>query len=135
MEQKLSEKISIFLTLMGQVQKDYAWSGEQVHRMEQLTQDYLHMLELSENSYHEKARIAGAISECRAERRRHKDDRAVLEPLIAFLESDKGKVMITQLQQVLGAVRKAERAGQERNYIHRVLTQDQYDSKQVSHCD
>ena len=127
MEQTISNAISEFLNLMAQAQKDFVWSQEEVHRQDQLTQDYLHMLELGDCSYHKKARIAEAMGECRAERRAHKDNVAILTPLITFLESEKGKMTLSQLQQTLGAVRKAERAIQDRRYVPRVLSQEEYD--------
>lgn len=46
MNQKLSEQLSDFLTLLTQAQKDYSQCQEEIIRLDQLTQDYLHMLEL-----------------------------------------------------------------------------------------
>lgn len=94
--------------------------------MELLTQDYLHKLELQSCSYHARTRVATAIRDCRAERRRHKDNTIILEPLVGFLQTEKGKLLITQLQQTLGAVRKAERVTQDRQYHPRVLSAEEY---------
>lgn len=58
MDKELSEIISEFLELMGQIQEQYSSSIKEVQRLERLTQDYLHLLELQENNYHERARIA-----------------------------------------------------------------------------
>lgn len=127
MEQKLSNQISGFLQLMEQAQKSYTYSAEEVQRMELLTQDYLHKLELQSCSYHARTRVATAIRDCRAERRRHKDNTIILEPLVGFLQAEKGKLLISQLQQTLGAVRKAERVTQDRQYHPRVLSAEEYE--------
>lgn len=127
MEQKLSQQISGFLQLMEQAQKSYTYSVEEVQRMELLTQGYLHKLELQSCSYHARTRVATAIRDCRAERRRHKDNTIILEPLVGFLQTEKGKLLITQLQQTLGAVRKAERVTQDRQYHPRVLSAEEYE--------
>ena len=92
-EQKLSQQISGFLQLMEQAQKSYTYSAEEVQRMELLTQDYLHKLELQSCSYHARTRVATAIRDCRAERRRHKDNTIILEPLVGFLQAEKGKLL------------------------------------------
>ena len=127
MEQKLSQQISGFLQLMEQAQKSYAYSAEEVQRMELMTQDYLHKLELQSCNYHARSRVATAIRVCRTERRQHKDNTIILEPLVSFLQTDKGKLLISQLQQTLGAVRKAERATDDRHYHPRVLSAEEYE--------
>ena len=127
MEQKLSQQISGFLQLMEQAQKSYAYSAEEVQRMELMTQDYLHKLELQSCNYHARSRVATAIRVCRTERRQHKDNTIILEPLVSFLQTDKGKLLISQLQQTLGAVRKAERATEDRHYHPRVLSAEEYE--------
>lgn len=128
-EQKLSQQISGFLQLMEQAQKSYAYSAEEVQRMEFLTQDYLHKLELQSCSRHARAKVATAIRDCRTVRRQHKDNTIILEPLVSFLQTDKGKLLIPQLQQTLGAVRKAERLTQERQYHPRVLSAEEYEEE------
>ena len=129
MNQKLSEQLSDFLTLLTQAQKDYSQSQEEIIRLDQLTQDYLHMLELQTTGYHDKARIAETLRKCRMERRKHKDTVSVLEPLVNHLGSERGKTMISQLQQVLGAVRKAEKTASGRRYTPRVLSPEEYEGK------
>ena len=129
MNQKLSEQLSDFLTLLTQAQKDYSQCQEEIIRLDQLTQDYLHMLELQTTGYHDRARIAEALRRCRMERRQHKDTVSVLEPLVNHLGSERGKTMISQLQQVLGAVRKAEKTASGRRYTPRVLSPEEYGGK------
>lgn len=127
MDQKLSNQISNFLQLLTNAQKSYVYSNEEVERMQQLTSDYLHLLELNSCGYHTMAKGATAIRDCRTVRRQHKDNASILEPLVSFLQTDKGKLLISQLQQTLGAVRKAERATEDRRYHPRVLSAEAYE--------
>lgn len=89
-----SEGISAACKLMDDALKDYTWSREQVHRTEQLTQEYLHKLELEDLDYRERAKVATQLRNCRQLRREHKDTAEILEPLVQFLESEKGKNML-----------------------------------------
>lgn len=129
MEQTLSQQISGFLQLLDHAQKSYTHSSEEVHRMDLLTSDLIHKIELQSCSYHDRAKVATAIRVCRTERRQHKDNTIILEPLVIFLQTEKGKLLISQLQQTLGAVRKAERATQDRQYHPRVLSAEEYEEK------
>ena len=131
MEQKLSQQISGFLQLLDQAQKDYILSQSEITRLDQLTQDYLHLLELQDRDYHNLAQVATSIKQCRINRRQHKDNIVLLEPLVTLLSSEKGKLIISQLQQTLGAVRKAERAAQDRHYSPRVLSLEEYENPQI----
>lgn len=93
MDKTTSQTISDFTKFLSQASSDYSFSKEEVFRLEQMTQDYLHKLELQEGNYHEQARVAAAIRRCRVERRIHKDRIAVLEPVIQCLASDRGKMI------------------------------------------
>ena len=125
-EKKLSEQISEFLKLLEQVEKDYAWAIQEEVQAENLTQDYLHQLELLPFTYHERSKVAKKLSECRIQRRAMKDTIMLNEPVVEFLETEKGKALIAQLQQVLGKVRKGERIIKERTYTPKVLSQEAF---------
>lgn len=125
-ERKLSELISDFLKFLEQVEKDYTWAIQEEVQAENLTQDYLHQLELLPFTYHERAKIAKKLSECRVQRRAMKDTIMLNGPVVEFLETEKGKVLIAQLQQVLGKVRKGERIIKERTYTPKVLCQEAF---------
>ena len=84
----ISEEIGDFLRLLDQAQKDYAWYKDELHRLEQLQQDYLHMLELQDATYHKRAKIASELRQCRIDRREAKDTIAILDPMVDFLQSD-----------------------------------------------
>lgn len=126
-EVPMSEWLSEFLQGMEQTPKDYEWAQEET-RLEKLTQDYLHLLELSDLNYHDRAKIAGKLKDCRIERRAAKDMIMVLEPVTEFLTSERGKMLISQMQQVLGKVRKAEKYIEQRSYTPKVLSQRDYET-------
>lgn len=121
---QFSESISGFCRLMEDAQKDYAWNYNEVNRMDKLTQDYLHKLELGDLDYKERAKIATQLTRCRQARRACKDTVEVLEPLVQFLESDKGKNLLNLVREALGKTRKVEERMETRTYIPRVLEQE-----------
>jgi len=123
---KLPEEIGSFLKLLEQVQKDNAWFKEEEVRLEQLTQDYLHMLELQDTKYHDRAKIASKLRQCRIDRRSMKDAIAVTDPLVDFLATERGKMLVSQLQQVLGNSRKVVKNAAIRQYAPRVLSMDEF---------
>lgn len=118
---KFSETISEFCRVMDEAQKDYSWNYAEVGRMDALTQDYLHSLELDELDYGERARVATKLSKCRQARRHCKDTVEILEPLVQFLDSEKGKSMLNLVREVLGKTRKVEDRMETRVYIPRIL--------------
>ena len=91
---QFSESIGAFCRMMEDAQKDYAWNYSEVNRMDRLTQDYLHKLELDGLDYKERAKVATSLAKCRQARREYKDTVEILEPLVQFLESDKGKNLL-----------------------------------------
>ena len=109
---------------MENAQKDYAWNYDEVNRMDRLTQDYLHKLELDNLDYKERAKVATQLAHCRQQRRECKDTVEVLEPLVQFLESDKGKNLLNLMREALGKTRKVEERLETRTYVPRVLPQE-----------
>ncbi len=120
-EEKVSEYLSHFIKMLGEIERDYKWSSEEVKKLDQLTQDYLHKLELDNLNYSGRAKVATALSKTRQSRRLHKNQVESLEPVVNFLESSKGKNMIDLLKEVLGKVRKSEERIEKRMYSGRVL--------------
>lgn len=121
-EKSYSEIIALYCGLVSESQVRYRTVKEELERLEMLTQDYLHALELGELSYHERARIATQLAECRRERRVAKDLLEVLEPFVQFEDEKESKAHVNKLRQVLGAVRTAEKKHTNRIYVPRVLT-------------
>ena len=121
---RFSQTISDTVQIMDTAVKDYVWSREQVVKMEKLTQDYLHALELNGLDYGERAKVATKLQQCRQLRRAHKDTAEILEPLVQFIDSDKGRNMLNLLREALGKTRKAEGRMENRVYHPRVLTEE-----------
>ncbi|MBE6724924.1 MAG: hypothetical protein E7576_06980 [Ruminococcaceae bacterium] len=120
-EKSYSEIIALYCNLVSEAQARYRTVKEDLERLEMLTQDYLHALELGELSYHERAKIATQLAECRKERRIAKDLLEVLEPFIQFADEKESKAYVNKLRQVLGSVRTAEKKHSNRIYVPRVL--------------
>lgn len=117
----LSENISAFLNLQTQILKDFEWNQEQLNKLDKMTQDYLHKLELENLSYKEKAKIAVILSRIRKQRRQHKDSLEILKPLHYYVTTDKAKQNRNTLSEILGQTRKAENQLGDKKYWFRVL--------------
>ena len=122
---RFSETISVFCRSMEDAKADYYWCRDEVNRMDRLTQDYLHKLELGNLDYRARAKVATAIARCRCQRRGYKDTVEILEPLIQFLESEKGKNLFNLMKEVLGKTRRVEKNMETRTYCPRVLTAEE----------
>lgn len=118
---RFSSVISDFVKTMEDASRDYAWNYNEVGRMDRLTQDYLHKLELGGLDYKERAKVATQLAQCRRTRRECKDTVEVLEPLVQFLECDKGKNLYNLVREALGKTRKVEERMETRVYIPRIL--------------
>lgn len=120
---QFSISLSNFLKFLNEIYSDYEWNKNEVNCLDKLTQDYLHKLELEQLSYGERAKVATKLTKCRQLRRKSKDTVEILEPLIDFLNSDKGKNMINLLKETLGKTRKVEERMECRTYRYKVLEQ------------
>lgn len=118
---QFSQCISSFCTMVTDVLHDYEWNKDEVSRLDKLTQDYLHKLELDGLDYKGRAKIATQLAICRQLRRSSKDTVEVLEPFISFLESDKGKNMMNLMSDALGKTRRVEERMVNRSYRNKVL--------------
>lgn len=119
-EPQLSGRLSDFLNQITEAQKDYHWNYDEVNRLDQQTQDYLHSLELDGLDYKGRAKIATQIAKCRQLRRSSKDTVVALTPLVEFVESEKGKNLVSLLKEILGKTRKAEQYIENRTYRRRI---------------
>ena len=118
---QFSATISNFCNMVNEVTRDYEWNRAEVNRLDKLTQDYLHQLELNDLAYHERAKIATQLTKCRRLRRESKDTVEILEPFIDFIESDKGKQTMNLMREALGKTRKVEKYMENRTYRYKVL--------------
>ncbi|MBO5523847.1 MAG: hypothetical protein J5986_09270 [Roseburia sp.] len=122
MQEKISKHVEDFLNFLRNAQSEYTWSMEKEKEQDELTQDYLHLLELENLNYHERAKIAGYLSEARQERRQYKDSVEELKSVVEFVQGN--KKFLNELEQVLGEVRKQEKYHMNRSYRPRVLDEE-----------
>lgn len=116
-----SEYITEFLNFLSSVESSYNFCLSEMKRQEQLTQDYLHSLELDDLRYEERNKVATKLAINRKDRRYYKDRVEEYEPIIKFLNEQKNKNVVNQLKQVLGECRRAENYHKDRFYIPKVL--------------
>jgi len=118
---KFSETIAAFCDFLASAQKDYTWNYDMVNKDDLLTNDLLHSLELDKLDYKQRAKISTRLAKCRKERRNHKDTVRALEPLVEWLDTDKGKQLFNLLREVLGKTRKVEERMENRVYVRRII--------------
>ena len=116
-----SEYITEFLNFLSSVESSYKFCLAEMKKQEQLTQDYLHSLELDNLKYEERNKVATKLATNRKDRRYYKDRVEEYEPIVKFLNEQKNKNVVNQLKQVLGEVRKMENYHKDRFYIPKVL--------------
>ena len=116
-----SEYITEFLNFLSSIESSYKFCLAEMKRQEQLTQDYLHSLELDDLRYEERNKVATKLAINRKDRRYYKDRVEEYEPIIKFLNEQKNKNVVNQLKQVLGECRRAENYHKDRFYIPKVL--------------
>lgn len=121
---QFSATISNFCNMVNEVTRDYEWNKSEVNRLDKLTQDYLHQLELNDLAYRERAKIATQLTKCRRLRRESKDTVEILEPFIDFIDSEKGKQTMNLMREALGKTRKVEKYMENRTYRYKVLDTD-----------
>lgn len=116
----VSYNIESFLNFIRDAEELYKTSYDKVNELDKLTQDYLHDIELGDFDYRGRAKIATKLKETRQARRKYKDITVTLQPVKEWVQLHKGT--INELQQLLGKVRKEEKALTNRIYIRKVDT-------------
>ena len=118
---KPSEQITNFLNFITAAQSHCKFCDEEMHKQEQLTQDYLHSLELDNLKCSERSKIATKLATNRKDRRYYKDRVEELEPIVQWASDSTNAKAINQLKQVLGACRKQENYHKDRTYTPKIL--------------
>lgn len=117
-----SEFIKEFLDFVESAKASYQFNFDAMKNEENITQDYLHKLELEGLNYHERGKIATRLAANRRARRDYKDAVEELQPVVDFFSDPHHKKLINQMHQLLGQVRKTESYHQRRFYIPRVIS-------------
>lgn len=116
-----SEHLSDFLNFISETRASYNLCLQELKNQEQLTQDYLHSLELDGLKCEERSKVATKLAINRKDRRYFKDRIEEYQPLIDFASDPQNKKIIDKLTQVLGEMRKQERYHNNRTYYPRIL--------------
>ena len=106
-----------FLGFIDDVKSYYNIALDELEEQNANLCDIEHMLELEDLTYHEQARLAKLEKEIRQNRRRAKDNIAVLQPVVDYIE--KHPSMINELRSVQGQVNKQEKILKNRSYTKR----------------
>ena len=114
-----SDIITAFLNLIIQSENEYQFALELQRTEEKKTQDVLHMLELDNLNYKERAKLATQLKNIRQKRRRYKDEVEELECIVQFKKENKN--LVNMLTQLLGKQRKVEKSHIDRHYTQKVL--------------
>lgn len=128
---KYSDNIEIFLNFLRQAKREYQIAIAEEREKDAESQDLVHRLELNNNTYHDMAKIAKTITKVRRERRQAKDRQQVLKPVTDWI-CQNTRVM-KSLEELLGAVRRAEKALEGRTYtqktdiLKQVFTRDSHE--------
>ena len=116
-----SEYITEFLNFIANAQSSYNFCYDEMKKQEQLTQDYLHSLELDELKCAERSKLATKLAICRKDRRYFKDRVEEYQPIVDFMADPSNKKVVDKLTQILGQCRKQENYHENRFYVPRVL--------------
>ena len=114
---RYSDNIEIFLEFLRQAKREYQIAITEEREKDAASQDLDHCLELNNNSYHDMAKIAKTITQVRRERRQAKDRQQVLKPVTDWMYQNAR--VIKNLEELLGAVRRAGKALEGRTYTQK----------------
>lgn len=118
------EVISNFLKLTSNIESEYRIASELLEEQNQLTQDYLHKLELGKLNAVELTKVAKSIQDNRKERRKHKNDMEYAQIIVEFVQNPQTRDVLHQLEAVLGKLRKMKKQRQYRVYRYRVIDEE-----------
>ena len=120
-----SEHIDDFLTFMRYVPSTYHAEEEILKHENELTQDYLHKLELGGLKCKERSKLATKLMQNRQRRREAKDTLSTLRPIYEWLQNATNEKAIRSLEKILGEVRKEEKHQKNRYYVPRIEEEDE----------
>lgn len=120
MDRRPSENIDGFLKLIREAQEEYNIAQDRIKDADMESQDILHWTEFhgrepGNEKYAEK--MQDVLGEVREGRRKAKNTAEILEPVVKWAEQHKST--INGLEQLLGDMRKTEKAVKNRAYMDR----------------
>lgn len=116
----ISHDIKTIITSFEQAKRDYQWAYSKVGECDKETSDILHSLELDALNRNQRNKLATRLRRVRIERREHKNIVEMNDPVVTFVDSDKGRQMLNLLKEALGKTRKIEEYHSTRVYKKRL---------------
>lgn len=114
------EQIEGFNKVIVKANRHYKELATTLGRIEDEQQDILHLIEFG-SGYKQRAKLATRLKELRNRRREIKNEIALYEPLILFL--DKNKAVTGEIQRLLGDIRTIK--GKQDNPMYFMRTSDE----------
>lgn len=110
----VSKAIESYLNFLRDIEQKFSMALADEQEANDETQDILHSLELQEHDYHEFARLSKELKAVRQKRRAAKDVMNEISPVLSWI--DDNRQVIKGMERLLGDVRKAEKATENRFY-------------------
>ena len=104
---------------------EYARYTSELSYYDQLVEDYLHILELENESWSARAKVATQLADARKKRRIVKNELELLQPIIAFANTDYGKKVFDSLRTLSGNIRSVDKRHNQSTYKCRILHLDE----------
>ena len=104
---------------------EYARYTSELSYYDQLVEDYLHILELENKSWSDRAKVATQLADARKKRRVVKNELELLQPIIAFANTDYGKKVFDSLRTLSGNIRGVDKRHNQSTYKCRILHIDE----------
>ena len=102
-----SEQLSDSIRFLTSCKEEYSIAEQRYEDANSEIQDLLHLLELSDLTYHDGAKVAKALTKIRSDRRDAETVMTQLKPVVTWITDNPN--VIKSLEKLLGEVRKAER--------------------------
>lgn len=120
MNTKNSEIIANATDFIIKAADQYNYHSEVVTKCNKLVCDIEHELELGDYNRDGLAKLAREIRDAKRERRKSKDIVEELQPIMDFMGEAQNRKLISNLQELVGAMRKVEKYHEHRFYTPKV---------------
>lgn len=127
----IEENFVMFRDMVKEVPDQYNNNIKEIERLDQETQDILHLLEFAPINARDGYKLSKMLQDTRRERRELKDQNRLLEPLVPMMKKYRNE--LNNMDKILGEIRKRSRMQDVRGYRCRVRTdlQESLDKKKV----
>lgn len=129
--ENIGKSFESFRNMVKEIPDKYNQNEKDIERLQQETQDLLHLLEFTPISARDGYKISKQLQEIRRERRKLKDENRLLEPLAPLMKRYRNE--LGNMDKVLDKVQKRSKQQDMRVYKCRVRTdlQESVDNKKI----